>query len=120
MWVQFIEGLSPKIWEGKKHPKFGAKLCHMIGNWLYFIIQVQKLGALCSPQNGGQKHPVIRLRSRKCVINSVFSVQFSVNFVPLQNLIANIPGMRQHNLKPERYSDTRLRAIPPAFDEEVR
>ena len=55
------------------------KLCRMVAIWLYFIIPLQKFGRL-SPQK--------KLRPKTCNV--------SVNFVPLQILIANISGKRQH------------------------
>jgi len=73
-----------------------VKLRHMMGSWLNFIMQVINSGG--SPQkNLGVK-----------------TYEISDNFVPLQTLIANISGMRQHI---QNRKTTRLRAIPPAFDE---
>ena len=75
------------------------KLCHMIGNWPYFIMQVQKFGGYASKK----WWPI--------------TCEISVNFLPLQTFIANISGRRQHI---KNRKDVRSRAIPPEFDEKVR
>jgi len=56
----------------------GLKLCHMVRIWLNFITPLQKFGG----------HSPKKIGSKTCNI--------SVNFVPLQTLIANISGTRQH------------------------
>jgi len=72
-----------------------VKLCRMIGNWLNFINEVQKFEGL--PQNIWEQ--------KTCKI--------SVSFVPLQMLIANISGARQH-IQSRKTSQT----IPPAFNKQ--
>ena len=73
------------------------KLWHMVGIWPNFIIQVQKLGGH-SPQK-------IR-RPKTCKI--------SVDFGPLQLLIANISGTAEDI---QNRKTVRTMAIPPAFNE---
>ena len=73
------------------------KFCHMIGIWPYFINWLQKFRG-CSPQK--------KLGAKTCKI--------SVNFGPLQTLLANISGTRQHI---QNRKDVRTTEIPPAFDE---
>ena len=75
-----------------------VKLRHIMGSWLSFIMHVQKFGGAPPP-------PPKKNREPKTI---------SVNFVPLQTLIVNISGMRQHI---QNRNSTRLRTIPPAFDE---
>jgi len=72
------------------------KLSHMIGIWLNFITPLQKFGG-SPPKKFGAK-----------------TGEISVNFGPLQILIANISGTRQHI---QNRKDVRTREIPPAFDE---
>jgi len=55
-----------------------VKLCHTIGIWFYFIMQVQKFGGLPPPKKWGPK-----------------TCKFSVDFVPPHTLIANISGTPQ-------------------------
>jgi len=53
------------------------KLCRMVGIWLYFIIPLQKFWGVTQKKLG----------PKTCKI--------SVNFGPLQSLIANISGMAE-------------------------
>jgi len=70
-----------------------VKLCHIIRNWVHFIMQVQKFKG-CSPKKvGGQK-----------------MYKILVDFIQLQTLIANICRMRQDI---QNRKDTRSGAIPP-------
>ena len=55
------------------------KLCHMVGIWPNFIMQVQKLGGHSPKKIWGPK-----------------TCKISVDFGPLQILIANISGTGQH------------------------
>ena len=73
------------------------KLCLVVGIWPNFIMQVQKLGG---------HSPKKILGPKTCKI--------SVDFGPLQTLIANISGTAKdiHN-RPT----LQTKAIPPAFDE---
>ena len=73
------------------------KLCHVVGIWPYFIIPLQKFGGLSPQKIWGQK-----------------TCKISVNFGPLQTLIAYISGTRQHI---QNRKDVRTRKIPPAFNE---
>jgi len=73
------------------------KLCHMIGIWPNFIMQVQKLG--------GHSHKKIR-GPKTCKI--------SVDFGPLQTLIANISGTAEDI---QNRPMVQTMAIPPAFNE---
>jgi len=68
------------------------KRCHMVGIWPNFIMQVQ--------QNPGTK-----------------TCKISVDFGPLQTLIANIPGTAEDIQNRPTFQTM---AIPPAFDEKVR
>ena len=54
------------------------KICHLIGIWPNFIMQVQKLGGTPPQKKFGAK-----------------TCKISVNFGRLQNLIANISGTAQ-------------------------
>ena len=73
------------------------KLCHLIRICVYFIMQVQKLG--------GHSHQKIRgPKTRK----------ISVNFAPLQTLIANICGTAEYI---QNRPALQTMAIPPAFNE---
>ena len=69
------------------------KLCHMVKIWLNFIIPLQKFGGL----------PPKKLGPKTCKI--------SVNFAPLQTLIANISGTAE-NIQNRPALQTM--AIPPA------
>ena len=73
------------------------KLCHMIRIWLYFINWLQKFGGCSLKKIWGPK-----------------TCKISVNFGPLQTLIANISGTRQQI---QNRKDVRTRKIPPAFNE---
>ena len=78
-----------------------VKLCHMIGNWLNFIMQqVQKFGEHSPPpkKNKGPK-----------------TCKISVDFIQPQTLIANISGKDQ-DIQNRKVTLT----IPPAFYENVR
>ena len=70
------------------------KLCHLIGICVYFIMQVQKLGRHSPKKIWGPK-----------------TCKISVNFGPLQILIANISGTA------EDIQNRQTMAIPPAFNE---
>jgi len=72
------------------------KLYHMVGIWLNFIIPLKNLGAL-HPKNWGPK-----------------TCKISVNFGPLQTLIANISGMAE-DIRNRPALQTM--AIAPAFNE---
>jgi len=72
------------------------KLCHIVGIWLNFIITLQKFGGL-SPQKN--------LVPKTCKI--------SVNFGPLQTLIANISGTAE-DIQNRKTLQTMV--IPPAFN----
>ena len=72
------------------------KLCHMVGIWRSFIMPLQKLGAL-PPKNWGPK-----------------TCKISVNFGPLQILIANISGTAEDI---QNRPALQTMAIPPAFNE---
>ena len=71
------------------------KLCHMVGIWPYFIIPLQKFGG-----------PKKIWGPKTCKI--------SVNFGPLQTLIANISGTAQDI---QNWKANVSRRIPPAFNE---
>jgi len=71
------------------------KLCHMVGIWLYFIIPLQKFGG-CSP--------------KKVWVPKTWKI--SVNFGPLQTLIANISGTAE-DIRNRPALQTM--AIPPAL-----
>jgi len=58
-----------------------VKLCHTIGIWFYFIMQVQKLGGLSPKKIWGPK-----------------TCKISVDFIPPHTLIANM-GISQEQLK---------------------
>ena len=73
------------------------KLCHMVGICVYFIMQVQKLGGH-SPQK----------------IWVPKTCKISVNFEPLQTLIANISGTAEDI---QNRPTVQTMAIPPAFNE---
>ena len=74
------------------------KLCHMVGMWLNFIIPLQKLGGGRSPpKNWGPK-----------------TCKISVNFGPLQTLLANISGTAKDI---QNRPMLQTMAIPPAFNE---
>jgi len=76
----------------------GLKLCQVVGIWLNFIIPPQKLGGGRSPKkNLGPK-----------------TSKISVNFGPLQTLIANISGTAQEI---QNRKTLQTVAIPPAFNE---
>ena len=68
----------------------------MVGIWLNFIIPLQKFGG-SPPKNWGPK-----------------TCKISVNFGPLQNLIANISGTAEDILNRPALQTM---AIPPAFNE---
>jgi len=70
-------------------------LCHLIGIWLNFIMQVQKLGGHSPKKIQGPK-----------------TCKISVDCGPLETLIVNISRTRQHI---QNWKDVRTRAIPPAF-----
>jgi len=55
-----------------------VKLCHTIGIWFYFIMQVQKFGGLSPKKIWGPK-----------------TCKISVDFIPPHTLIANISGTPQ-------------------------
>ena len=76
------------------------KLCHMVGIWPNFIMQVHKLGGHSPKKIWGPK-----------------TCKISVDFGPLQTLIANISGTARdiRNRPP-----LQTMAIPPAFNEKVR
>jgi len=73
------------------------KLCHMVGIWPHFIIPHQKFGGRSSKKNWGPK-----------------TCKISVNFGPLQTLIANISGTAQGI---QNWKANVSRSIPPAFNE---
>jgi len=73
------------------------KLCHMVGIWPNFIMQVQKLGGHSPQKNLGAK-----------------TCKISVDFGPLQTLIANISGTAKYI---QNRPTLQTMAIPPAFDE---
>jgi len=72
-------------------------LCHLIGICVYFIMQVQKLGGHSPPKNRGPK-----------------TCKISVDFGPLQTLIANISGTAEDM---QNRPALQTMAIPPAFNE---
>ena len=74
------------------------KLCHLIGICVYFITQVQKIG--------GGHYPKKISGPKTCKI--------SVDFGPLQNLIANISGTAEDI---QNRPTVQTMAIPPAFNE---
>jgi len=74
------------------------KLCHMVGIWTNFIMQVQKLGGLHSPK---------KIRGPK-------TCKISVDFRPIQILIANISGTAEDI---QNWLTVQTMAIPPAFDQ---
>ena len=73
------------------------KLCHMLGIWLNFIIPLQKLWGLSPKKICGPK-----------------TCKISVNFRPLQTLIANISGTTQDI---QNRKTLQTMAIPPAFND---
>jgi len=75
------------------------KLCHLIGIWRNFIMQVKKL----------EGHSPRKIRGPK-------TCKILVDFGPLQTLIANISGTGQHI---QNRKKLQTMAIPPAFDEKV-
>ena len=91
-------------WFSELPPPIALKLCHMVGTWQNFINWLKNSGECLT-------HP------KKCGKCGPKTYKISVNFGPLQILIANVSGMSQdiHNRK-----TLQTIAIPPAFDEEVR
>ena len=79
------------------HRPIALKLRHMVGIWPNFIMQVQKLGGHSPKKPGGQK-----------------TCKVSVDFGPLQTLIANISGTAEDI---QNRPTLQTMAIPPAFDE---
>ena len=73
------------------------KLCHMVGIWPNFITQVQKLGEHSPKKIWGPK-----------------TCKISVDFGPLQILIANISGTAKDI---QNRPTLQTMAIPPAFNE---
>jgi len=73
------------------------KLCHLIGICVYFVMQVQKLGGHSPQKIWGPK-----------------TCKISVNFGPLQTLIANISGTAKDI---QNRPTLQTMAIPPAFNE---
>ena len=73
------------------------KLCHMGGIWLNFIIPLQKFGGRSPKKIWGPK-----------------TCKISVNFGPLQTLIANISGKARDI---QNRPTLQTMAIPPAFNE---
>jgi len=73
------------------------KLCHMVGIWPNFIMPLQKFGG---------RSPKKILGPKTCKI--------SVNFGPLQTLIANISGTARDI---QNRTTLQTMAIPPAFNE---
>jgi len=73
------------------------KLCHMVGIWPNFIMQIQKLGGALLQKNPGAK-----------------TCKISVDFGPLQTLIANVSGTAEDM---QNRPTLQTMAIPPAFDE---
>jgi len=73
------------------------KLCHLIGICVYFIMQVQKFGG----------HSPKKIRGPK-------TCKISVDFGPLQNLIANISGTAEDI---QNRPTVQTMIIPPAFVE---
>ena len=73
------------------------KLCQMVGIWPNFIMQVQKLGGHSPQKNLGPK-----------------TCKISVDFGPLQTLIANISGTTKDI---QNRPTLQTMAIPPAFNE---
>ena len=71
------------------------KLCRVIGIWPYFIIPLQKFGGRSQKKIGGPK-----------------TCKISVNFGPLQTLIANISGTAE-DIRNRPALQTM--AIPPAL-----
>ena len=76
------------------------KLCHVVGIWLNFINWLQKFGEYSPKKFWGPK-----------------TCEISVNFGPLQTLIANISGTRQHI---QNRKDVRTRKIRHAFNEKSK
>jgi len=76
------------------------KLCHVIGIWLYFIIPLKKFGGRSPQKIWGPK-----------------TCKISVNFGPLQTLIANISRTAE-DIRNRPALQTM--AIPPACNEKVR
>ena len=76
------------------------KLCHMVGIWPNFIMQVQKLGG----------HSLKKIRGPK-------TCKMSVDFGPLQSLIANISGTAEDI---QNRLTLQTMAIPRGFNEKVR
>jgi len=72
------------------------KLCHMVRIWPNFIMQVQKLGGHSPKKIWGPK-----------------TCKISVDFGPLQNLIANISGTAKDI---QNRPTLQTMAIPPAFN----
>jgi len=72
------------------------KLCHMVGIWPNFIMQVQKLGGHSPKKIWGPK-----------------TCKISVDFGPLQTLIANISGTAEDI---QNRPTVQTMAIPPAFN----
>ena len=73
------------------------KLCHLIAICVYFIMQVQKLGG----------HSPKKIRGPK-------TCKISVDFGPLQTLIASISGTAEDI---QNRPTVQTMAIPPAFNE---
>jgi len=95
MLVMFYSFFRPPFSE---YPRpIALKLCHLIGICVYFIMQVQKLGGH-SPQ---------KIRVPK-------TCKLSVDFGPLQTLIANISGTAEDI---QNRPMLQTMAIPPAFNE---
>ena len=72
-------------------------LCHLIAICVYLIMQVQKLGGALPTKNWGPK-----------------TCKISVDFGPLQTLIANISGTAEDV---QSRPTVQTMAIPPAFNE---
>jgi len=73
------------------------KLCNLIGIFVYLIMHVQKLGGHSPQKIGGPK-----------------TCKISVDFGPLQTLIANISGTAEGI---QNRPTLQTMAIPPAFNE---
>jgi len=73
------------------------KLCHKVGIWCNFVISLQKFGGSPPKKNLGPK-----------------ICKISVNFGPLQTLIANISGTAEDI---QNQTTLQTMGIPRAFDE---
>jgi len=92
----FLSFFRPRLSELPR--PIALKLCHLIGIWPNFIMQVQKLGGALPPKK----------------IWAPKTCKISVDFGPLQTLIANISGTAEDI---QNQPTVQTMAIPPAFNE---